>query len=274
MTTDAASVENRIDRRLADAAGRGALLPFVTAGYPDLEATAEWVRRFDALSITALEIGFPYSDSIADGPVIQESFHRALSRGLRIGQIFECVAAVRPAVNIALLAMVSFSIVRRIGTEAFVADAASSGFDGLIVPDVPFEESGEVTGAVTGQGMRHAMLVAPTTPTARATEIARRSTGFVYLVAARGITGERTALPPNVRDRVAGLRRAARTPVCVGFGISTAAHVRQVCRMADGAIVGTAVVRRVTEALDAGEGRERIVSGVSAFVEQLAEGIR
>lgn len=268
--------DNRIDERLAAAAsaGNGALLPYLTGGYPDLEATAEWIKRFDAVGITAIEIGFPYSDSIADGPVIQDSFHRALEGGLKVRELFDMAGSVRPQVDVALLAMVSFSIVQRMGTEVFTRRAGASGFDGLIVPDIPFEEAGDVTDAVAAQGLRHVMLVAPSTPPRRAEEIARRSTGFVYQVAARGVTGERDKLPDDLRARVQRLRAVSRTPVCVGFGISNAAHVRQVCEVADGAIVGSAIVRRITEALDAGEPRQVVVETIAGFVEGLAEGIR
>lgn len=268
--------ENRIDRRLAEAAsaGNGALLPYVTGGYPDLAATAEWVRRFDAGGIAGIEIGFPYSDSIADGPVIQDSFHRVLASGLKVRRLFDMVALVRSDVDVALIAMVSFSIVRRMGVGAFVRRAAESGFDGLIVPDVPHEEAGDLTGAAAGEGLRHVMLVAPTTPSRRAEQIARCSTGFVYQVAVRGITGERDKLPDDLRARVEFLRTVGDKPVCVGFGISNAAHVRQVCAAADGAIVGSAIVRRITEAIDAGKPHGVIIDAITAFVDELAEGVR
>ncbi len=268
--------DNRIDERLAAAvsAGKGALLPYLTGGYPDLEATAEWVKRFDAGGITAVEIGFPYSDSIADGPVIQDSFHRALEGGLKVRELFDMAGSIRPQVDVALLAMVSFSIMRRMGVTEFVKHAGEAGFDGLIVPDIPFEEAGDVTDAVADQGLRHVMLVAPSTPPRRAEEIARRPTGFVYQVAVRGITGERDKVPDDLRARVQRLRAVSGTPVCVGFGISNAEHVRQVCEVADGAIVGSAIVRRITEALDAGKPRRVVVETIAAFVDELAEGVR
>ena len=264
---------NRIVRRLADAAGRGALLPYLTGGYPGVDATAEWIKRFDVGGVAAIEIGFPYSDSIADGPVIQESFYRALARGLKIDDLFEMVHAVRPAVDVGLIAMVSFSIVRRMGVERFTDRAAECGFDGLIVPDVPHEEADEVIAATAARGLCNAMLVAPTTSPERAEQIARRSTGFVYQVAARGITGERDRLPADLRVRVERLRSVADLPVCVGFGVSSAAHVRQVCEAADGAIVGSAIVRRITDALDTGESHDTIIERVAEFVDELSRGV-
>ena len=267
--------ENRIDRRLAAAKSTagGALLPYLTGGYPSLDATCEWIKRFDARGITGIEIGFPYSDSIADGPVIQDSFHRALANGLRVQELFEQVASVRRQVDVALIAMVSFSIVQRMGVEAFVRRAGQCGFDGLIVPDVPYEEADEIATITAALGLRHIMLVAPSTPLSRAAEIARRSTGFVYQVSTRGITGERDKLPDDLRTRVEHLRTAGNKPVCVGFGISRAEHVRQVCRVADGAIVGSAIVRRITEALDANQPHDKIVYAIANFVDELAESV-
>ena len=263
----------RIERRLADAAGRGALLPYLTGGYPSVGATAEWIRRFDAGGVAAIEIGFPYSDSIADGPVIQDSFYRALAGGLKIDDLYEMIRAVRSAVDVGLIAMVSFSIVRRLGVERFADRAVECGFDGLIVPDLPYEEADEVSAAAAARGLCNVMLVAPTTSPQRAEQIARRSTGFVYQVAARGITGERDRLPDDLRVRVERLRVVACQPVCVGFGVSTAAHVRQVCEVADGAIVGSAIVRRITEALDAGKPHDAIVELIVEFVNELARGV-
>ncbi|MCP4591709.1 MAG: tryptophan synthase subunit alpha [bacterium] len=272
MSTEANGA-NRIDLRLTAAAGHGALMPYLTGGYPDLDATAEWIRRFDRRGVAAVEIGFPYSDSIADGPVIQDSFYRVLEGGQKTEQLFEMVAALRSQVQAALVAMVSFSIVRRVGTEAFVHRAADAGFDGLIIPDIPYEESSDLGASAAAHQLRHVMLVAPTTPAARAEEIARRSSGFVYLVSTRGITGERDELPHDLRTRVEHLRAVSSLPVCVGFGIGTAEHVRQVCTVADGAIVGSAIVRRITDALDAGQPRDAIVESVAQFVEGLADGV-
>ena len=196
-----------------------------------------------------------------------------LAGGLKVCDLFDLVASVRSQVEVALIAMVSFSIVRRMGVAAFARRAARSGFDGLIVPDVPYEEAAEVTDAAGGNGLGHVLLVARTTPPCRAEEIARRSGGFVYLVAGRGPTGERDQLPDDLRARVAHLRAVATRPVCVGFGISNAAQVRQVCALADGAIIGSAIVRRITEALEAGEPHSTIVARIERFVEELIEGV-
>ncbi len=264
---------NRIDRAFERLAGNGrkGLLPYVTAGYPDLKTTAELLRSFDKLGVTAVELGIPYSDSIADGPVIQSSFYRALDAGLRIGQIFDMVARVRQQIELPLLSMVSFSIVRRIGVDNYLDRARQVGCDGLIIPDLSLEEAPQVADQVAAAGLRLSMLVAPTSPVARREQIARLSTGFVYYISVTGITGERDQLPPEMVANVAELRRLAGKPVCVGFGISRPDHVRMVCQSADGAIVGSAIVRRITEAIDAGLDRQATVDRLTQFVGQLLE---
>lgn len=264
---------NRIDRAFEQLAGNGrkGLLPYVTAGYPDLETTAELLRSFDKLGVTAVELGIPYSDSIADGPVIQSSFYRALATGLQIGQIFDMVSRVREQIELPLLSMVSFSIVRRIGVDNYLDRARQVGFDGLIIPDLSLEEAPQVADQVAAAGLRLSMLVAPTSPVARREQIATLSSGFVYYVSVTGITGERDDLPPEMVANVAELRRLAGKPVCVGFGIGRPEHVRMVCESADGAIVGSAIVRRITEAIDAGLDRQAIVDRLTQFVSQLLE---
>jgi tryptophan synthase alpha chain len=266
--------DNRIDCRIAASAkhGRGALLPYLTAGYPDAGSTVEWIRRFDARGLAAVEIGFPYSDSVADGPVIQESFNRVLARGFKVDEAFALAAEARRTSEIALIAMASSSIVHRRGAGEFVRRARGSGFDGLIVPDVPFEEAAAISEAAAAEGLRHILLVASSTPPERARRIATLSTGFVYQVSSRGLTGERGRLPDDLQERVSALRAAADRPVCVGFGVGTAGQVREVCQAADGVIVGSAIVRRISESLDAGKATATLVEEVSSFVDDLATG--
>lgn len=263
--------QNRIDANFQALQARGgkALVPYVTAGYPDLATTGLLLRRLDALGIPLIEIGIPFSDSIADGPVIQGSFHRVLAGGFRVADLFATVRAARPGLSAALVAMVSMSLVRRPGVSEFAQRCAESGFDGLIVPDIPLEESPEVLDAAHKAGLRCIMLVAPTTPAARREQIARASEGFIYQVAVRGITGERDALPVDIAEFVRALRAVSRLPVCVGFGIGTPRQVRAVCDVADGAIVGTAVVRRINEAIDAGCSPAAIAESVTRFVDEL-----
>ena len=264
---------NRIDASLGQLAeqGRTALIPYLTRGYPDLEVTCRLIGRFDALGAAAVEIGFPFSDSIADGSVIQDSFHRVLAGGFRVGGLFAAVQRVRQQVDIPLIAMVSYSIVARIGPESFADLAAGAGFDGLITPDVPIEEAQAVASITAKRNLRHIMLVATSTPAQRCRRIVALCSGFVYQVAASGTTGERSQLADDLATNVRRLRQTTDLPICVGFGISNADQVRQAGRIADGVIIGSAIVRRITEAMDAGGDRDEVVDSTAAFVAELAK---
>lgn len=244
---------NRIDRIFADlkADGRKALMPFVTAGDGGLDTTAAVIPALEAGGASICEVGIPFSDPIADGPVIQASMTRALDAGIKVGQVFETVAGIRGKTDLGLVAMVSYSIVYRMGVKAFMADAKQAGFDGFIFPDLPIEEASAAVDSAAEQGLILSMLIAPTTPIERAQQIAAASTGFVYVVSSKGITGERSALPPELPDRLRKLREVTDVPMAVGFGISTADQVREVVGVADAAIVGSAMVRSLYETKDA-----------------------
>ena len=264
---------NRIDRifqELREAGGR-ALMPFITAGDPDLATMARLIPALESAGASIVEVGIPFSDPIADGPVIQASMAYALDRGVRLSEIFKTIAAVRPKTSLGLVAMVSFSIVHRHGVQAFAADAASAGFDGLIIPDLPLEHAPEMRKLAADAGLCLAMLIAPTTPIDRAKKLAAASSGFVYVVARAGITGEQKAVAADLPDRLRQLREATDLPLAAGFGISSADHVREVVAAADAAIVGSAIVRRINEHREQGE--ELIVEQVRSFTESLASGL-
>jgi len=239
--------------------GRKGLLPYVTAGLPDLEATQCVLEALAGLGVTAVELGIPFSDPIADGPVIQSSFTRALAKGIRVRDILAMVGRFRKQHELPLLAMLSYSIVYRIGVEEFLGQAAEAGIDGLIVPDLSLEEAPQTAERVSAAGLVMPMLVSPISSAERRRKIASLSTGFVYYMSVTGITGERSELPPELVENVRELRKISGQPVVVGFGISTAEHVRRVCTVADGAIIGSALVRRILEAEDSGADPETIV---------------
>lgn len=246
---------NRIEAGLAalSAAGRKGLLPYVTAGVPNIETTERILEALAGLGVTAVELGIPYSDSIADGPVIQASFARALDRGVRVRDILAMVKRFRQSHELPLLAMLSYSIVYRVGVDGFLEQVADAGIDGLILPDLSLEEAPPVAERVAAAGLCLPLLVSPASPTERRQRIAQLSTGFVYYMSVTGITGERNQLPQDLVDNVRELRRASGRPVVVGFGIGTADQVRLVCQEADGAIIGSALVRRILDAEDAGQ---------------------
>lgn len=264
---------DRIAQRIHDATHDGGkcLMPYVTAGFPDLATTQQLIARCDAAGCTAIEVGFPFSDSIADGPVIQESFYRALDAGFRVDALFEAIAGLRPKVSAGLIAMVSMSLVRRRGIERFVADAAAAGFDALIVPDVPVDESAPLAQVVESGGLCNVLMIAPTSSPQRRARIAAAARGFLYVISTRGITGERDHLAGEFTAYVQSLRALTRTPLIAGFGISTAAQARDACRVVDGVIVGSAIVRRITECLAAGQD---VVAAIGAYVDELRSATR
>lgn len=245
-------------------------MPFITAGFPDLETTAGLIPAIERAGASICEIGLPFSDPIADGPVIAASMHEALQRGLRLSHVFETIRAARPHTKMGLVAMVSWSIVQRRGTEAFIKECASAGFDGFIFPDLPLEESDEARALAKSAGLTCSLLIAPTTPAERAEAIARACTGFVYLIARTGITGVRSDAP-EIESRVVALRAVTDLPIACGFGIGSADAVRAVTRHADAAIVGSAIVRRLADVREAPV--QQRIAVVEEFVRQLAAGL-
>jgi tryptophan synthase alpha chain len=227
---------------------RKALMPFVTAGDPDLKFTTAVIKEIVARGAHLCEVGIPYSDPIADGPVIQASYTRALAHKIKLADIFTTLGGVAPKVAAPLVTMVSYAIVYRHGLEKYVTDVQSRGLAGLIVPDLPVEESSQLAKICAASNVSLIQLVTPTTPRDRALRIAATSTGFLYYVSVAGITGERTKLPPDLVDNVGWLRGETDLPICIGFGISTPEHVRLLAPVADGLIVGSAIVRRVSAA--------------------------
>ncbi|MBI1335392.1 MAG: tryptophan synthase subunit alpha [Phycisphaera sp.] len=265
---------NRVDTifNTLRASGQKALMPFITAGDPDLATTAAMLPALEKAGASIVELGFPFSDPIADGPVIQASMTHALAQGVRPGAIFDMAKAHRQRLNIALVAMVSYTLVHRIGVREFARRAAAVGIDGLIVPDLTLEESAPMREAARNEGLVCSFLIAPNTPIERAKEIAQASSGFIYLLARSGITGERSNLPPDLGERVEALRGVTDLPIAVGFGIAQREQVQSVVEVADAAIVGSAIMRRVADLRE--EGAAKIVRGVAEFVSDLAEGLR
>lgn len=247
--------------------GRKAFVPFVTAGDPDLAFTAEVLRVLVARGSTLCEVGIPYSDPIADGPVIQASYTRALERHLRLDAIFQSLGQVTPELAAPVVTMVSYAIVYRRGLERYVAQAKQAGVVGAIVPDLPIEESAPLAHVCRKEDFSLIQLVTPTTPRERALRIAEQSTGFLYYVSVTGITGERTELPAELVENVAWLRSRTHLPICIGFGVSRPEHVRMLAPVADGVIVGSAIVRRMAEA--ASRPRHEVLADVGQYVSEL-----
>jgi len=259
----------KIRKRLAGFTQPGeiALMPFLPAGYPDLESTTASIVELEKAGATLLEIGFPFSDPIADGPTIQHAFTEALKKKLKVAEIFDMIREVRKTASLPLMAMVSYSIVFRYGVDRFAADAKSAGFDGILMPDLPLPEAAAVCRTMIAAGLETVLLVAPTTSPARRAEIARLSTGFIYYLSVSGVTGERSQLPADLPANIADLKQLTDVPICVGFGISTRAHVAELSQVADGAIVGSAMVKRMNQHLH--EGPNAIAAAVALYCREL-----
>lgn len=250
--------------------GRRGLMPFLCGGHPTRGDLGRLIPALEGAGASVIEVGIPFSDPIADGPIIAAAMHEAIAGGATPASVLEEVASVRARTNVGLVAMVSVSIVHRMGgPRGFVDRAGRAGFDGFIFPDAPLEEAGELLAAARDAGKSASLLIAPTTPAPRAAEIAKASTGFVYLLARTGVTGEQTEAP-EVAARVRVLREMTDLPIACGFGISTREHVRAVVAHADAAIVGSALVKRITESAKAG--RDPVVDA-KVFVGQLASGL-
>lgn len=242
-------------------------MPFITAGDPDTEFTAAVLREIVTRGASMCEIGIPYSDPIADGPVIQASYTRALDKKIKLASILDMLGETCPTLGAPAVTMVSFAIIYRHGTEKYCEEVAARGVAGLIVPDLPLEESPALGKICAQHGLSLIQLVTPITPRDRALRICETSTGFVYYVSVAGITGERTELPPELVDNVGWLRSKTDLPICIGFGISSPEHVRLLAPVADGLIVGSAVVKRVAEAAD--RPRETVLKEVGDYIAEL-----
>lgn len=245
--------------------GRTALMPFVTAGHPTRDATAATIVGMHRAGAAIVEVGIPFSDPIADGPVIAASMHRALQDGVTPAAALEMVATARTQTDGGIIAMVSWSIVSRIGATTFLSQAAKSGLDGVILPDIDTSDAGAVAEQCDRLNLALGLLVAPGSSDLRIREIVRHCRQFVYLLARAGLTGEQDAAP-EVEASVARLRKHTSLPIAAGFGVSSPAHVAAVTASADGAIVGSALVRRMESAADP------VVAAVD-FTRDLASGL-
>jgi tryptophan synthase alpha chain len=256
------------------AAGQKAFIPFVTAGDPDVSATVRFARALAESGANLIEVGFPYSDPIADGPVIQASYTRALDRGLKLDDVFGCARKIASEIpsGVPLVGMVSYSLIQRRGPDVFLDQAQRSGLAGAIVPDLPFEESADLARLASQRDFKLIQLVTPTTPRERARDIAARSTGFLYCVSVTGITGTREALPQGIIEQLAWLRTVTDLPLCVGFGVSRPEHVRLLRPHADGVIVGSALVRLLEQLGPRSVGE--VAADLAALARELSEALR
>jgi len=252
------------------ARGERALVVYLTAGDPSLADTRRLVIEAERRGADVVELGVPFSDPLAEGPVIQRAMMRARAAGTTVSRVLETVATMRAEVRVPLVLFTYYNPVLAFGLKAFARAAVDAGVDGALVVDLPPEEAEPLAAEADAAGLDLIHLVAPTSTPPRVRLIARRSRGFIYVVSVTGVTGERQDLPADLAAQIRTLRRVTTMPVCVGFGISTPAQVAVVGRLADGAIVGSAIVRLVEERA----GSSALVDDVGKFVAELKAPLR
>lgn len=237
---------SRIAARFAELKARGekGLVAYIAAGDPSLEASRQIIHALVEAGVDLIELGLPFSDPLADGPVIQAGTQRALAAGANTDNVLELIATVRrEGVSLPILIMTYYNLLTRPGVDIFCRRAKEAGVDGLILPDVPMEEGDELLAATRAHGLDLVQFVAPTSTPDRIERAGKLATGFVYVVSLTGVTGARESLPERMTGLVEAVKAVTDTPVAVGFGISRPEHVRQVTAVADAAIVGSAFVR-------------------------------
>ena len=228
---------------------RIALMPFIMAGDPDLETTAKILLELQASGADMIELGIPYSDPLADGPIIQLAASRALSSGTSPDKVFKMLSLLKDELEIPIILFTYSNPLLNRGLDAFCVEASKAGVSGLVVPDLPLEEAEKLSKISKSKEIDLVLLVAPTTPKDRMKKIAETSNGFTYLVSVTGVTGERSSLESGVGSLVNQLKHSSSGPIAVGFGISDVKHIQQVREWgADGAIVGSALVKRIANA--------------------------
>ncbi|MFG0335072.1 MAG: tryptophan synthase subunit alpha, partial [Maioricimonas sp. JB049] len=231
--------------------------------------TVRLIRELSAKGVDLIEVGFPYSDPVADGPVIQASYSRALEHKLTVRQIFDAIGSLSQQQTPPLVAMVSFAIIYRYGPEKFVQEAKDAGFAGFIVPDLPGDEAAEFYALTQQHGLDLVQLVAPTTPRERVRQILASCSGFVYCIAVAGITGVREQVAEHLLSQLEWLRQETDLPLAVGFGISRPEHVDPLRERADGVIVGSGIVRHFQKIADGEADVDAVLEQVGTFVSEM-----
>lgn len=259
-------MESRISKKFEDLkrGNKKALIGYLTCGYPDLDETYELVMEGEKAGIDIMELGIPYSDPVADGPVIQLASEMALEKGVNIDEIFAMVKKLREKTQIPLVIMTYYNSIFRYGDEKFINECSKSGIDGLIVPDLPYEERDILLGLAQSGGIDLVPLVAPTSED-RIEKIVSDATGFVYCISSKGVTGKRSELSGGLEDFMESIRKHADVPLAIGFGISGPDAARGVKDICDGVIVGSAIIEKIGEGIEEGDAKAKVIP----FIEEL-----
>ena len=265
-------MSHRLDETFARLRARGerALVAYLMAGDPSLAETRRLVVEAERRGADVIELGVPFSDPLADGPVVQRAGTRALAAGTSLARVLETVATLRAQVRLPIALMTYYNPVLAFGLKSFARTAADAGADGVIVPDLPWEESEPLRAEAEPAGLDIVQFVSPTSTPARVKTIARAARGFIYLVSLTGVTGERRELPRELDAQIRTLRLVTTKPVCVGFGVSTPEQVGAVGQLADGVVVGSAIVRKIEDHT----GTATLVEKVGDFIATLKEPLR
>jgi tryptophan synthase alpha chain len=262
---------NRIDARFKELRERNeaAFIPFITAGDPSLEVTKALIMEFGKRGADLIELGVPFSDPIADGPVIQSSYYRALSGGVKFSNILKLVKEIRRESEIPIVSMISYSILYKNGCENFIRNAVKAGFDGATIPDLPIEEAEDVIETAKKEKFKIVCFVAPTTTSDRMELIVKRSQGFIYYISIVGITGARNELSVDITKNIQNIKSKTNLPVALGFGISTPEQAGVAGKIADGVIVGSAIMREIEKFRN--QDNNILVDRVGQFVGELVK---
>jgi tryptophan synthase alpha chain len=262
---------NRIVEKFAalKRAGKKAFVVYIGAGDPNLEATRQLALAFDKSGVDILELGVPFSDPLADGLVNQLAAQRGLESKTTPPKLLETIVAIRKQSEIPIVLYIYFNLIHKVGLEKFIADAARAGVDGLLVLDLPPEESENYEALMKKSGLCHIYLVAPTTPETRMEKIVQRGSGFIYYISREGVTGMQTSVATNLASQVAKIRAHTDLPIAVGFGISNHEQAKLVALAADGCVVGSAVVNQIAEH---GQSPD-LIDKVAGFVGEMAKAI-
>lgn len=244
-----APMQNRIDQKFAElrAAGKKALIVYISAGDPNLAATKSLTLALEKAGVDVLEIGVPFSDPLADGVVNQMAASRALAAGATTKGVLDCIREIRKESQLPIVLYTYMNPIYCYGFEQFHRDAEAAGVDGLLILDLPPDEDAQNAELSQSTGLKRIRLIAPTTPEARIAELTKNASGFIYYVSREGVTGERTDVAASLDERVAAIRSTTQLPIAVGFGIATPDQVRTVAKSADAVVVGSAIVKRIGE---------------------------
>lgn len=267
------STQTRIDRRFAElrSAGRAALIPFITAGDPDPSLTVDALHALVAAGADLVELGMPFSDPMADGPVIQHANERAIAKGVGLRHALDSLTAFRrDDTTTPVILMGYMNPIEQYGQDAFLRDAAAAGVDAVLLVDCPLEESGQLKDSLAAHGLQQIFLVAPTTTPARQQKLAAASQGFLYFVSIKGITGAARLDVEPIRAQIAALRGMTGTPVAVGFGVRDRDSACELAAIADAVVIGSALVEQLDGARDRDDLRQRI----DAFLGPIASAMR